>query len=476
MWNIRSLVGKVDISVWMLFLLFAVVFGSHLTTLPALMGDEGSEGENVYELLQSDAVTLMGERSYIGVLIDYVRVPFVWVFGYTTWAIRLPMYGFMLATFWLAAYVLDKWLPSEAVPFALAGIFFSPIFLTHQRFAWAVTLFPLFAFLILFLVLRARKNSPILAGLAAGIGLANHILFLPTLAGLVAALLARGPLIWRKLGQWWPALVGFWAGFAVQAVMLMTQRDDQGDIEAATELASQRWHDLPLLLPHILSGSSFVAQYTGHPFSPWAMNTIVLCLAFLVIASLLAARRRPSLWLSFVWMATYVPVLLWMIDRFSLRYFVMLGIWVWMMAGIGFAEVVRLGPLPATVKKWLPLLAACALSVWMVMIVYGPYFQTGGSTGTFSLGNRTDSSAALVDTRALFACIAGQGPVFSGNVHIYNRLLYLSHSDERLLVTSEDDKGQSKLLVSYRLPADMSSARDGEVCPELEHFRVTAKH
>ena len=148
--QIRSLLGRVDLPLWMLFLLFAIVFGSHLTTLPALMGDEGSEGENVYQLLQADSITFMGERSYIGVLIDYVRVPFVWVFGYTTWALRLPMYGFMLATFWLAAYVLNKWLPPEAVPFALVGIFFSPIFLTHQRLAWAVTLFPWFVFLILY--------------------------------------------------------------------------------------------------------------------------------------------------------------------------------------------------------------------------------------------------------------------------------------------------------------------------------------
>ncbi|MBI3251601.1 MAG: hypothetical protein HYZ62_01685 [Candidatus Andersenbacteria bacterium] len=472
----KSLLRKVDTSVWMLFVLFAAVFGSHLTTLPSLMGDEGSEGENVYQLLQADSITLMGERSYIGVLIDYVRVPFVWLLGYTTLAIRLPMYLFMVATFWLAAYVLKKLLPPEAVPLALVGIFFSPIFLTHQRFAWAASLFPFFVFFVLFFIWREKRNSPLFAGLAAGFGLANHILFLPTLVGLAASVLARGPLVWRKLMLWWPALVGFWAGFAVQAVMLLTQRDDQGDIEAATELVSQRWHDLPLLLPHILSGSSFVAQYTGQSFSYWVMNGIMICLGFLVMASLLVVRRRPSLWLSFVWLVVYVPALLWMIDRFSLRYFVMLGIWVWMMAGIGLAELVRLLPIRVQLKRWLPVGVAVGLSSWMVFILYAPYFSSGGSTGTFSLGNRVDSSSALVDTRPLLRCIAGKGPIFSENVHIYNRLLYLSHSDGRLLVASEDDKGQAKLLVSYRLPADATFEREGELCPELEHFKVTSRN
>lgn len=74
-----------------IFTLFLIAQLAYLHRVPGLLGDEASEGENVYQLLQSDKLPIIGERSYIGVLTDYVRVPFVAVLGYSTLALRIPM-------------------------------------------------------------------------------------------------------------------------------------------------------------------------------------------------------------------------------------------------------------------------------------------------------------------------------------------------------------------------------------------------
>lgn len=474
------------LSIWVLFGLFVLMSSIAFHRVPGLMGDEASEGENVYQILNSDSIVVTGERSYIGPLIDYIRVPFIALFGYTTVGVRLPMLLFMLVTFYFAAYSLRHFLGDEASLYAMAFMFFSPIWMTHQRLSWAITLFPFFVFLITALSIRAFKQSPLLAGLAAGLGLSNHIIFLPSLAGLAIALGVRGLFVWRRIFSYWPAIVGFWAGFGMQLAVLLLWREDQGNIAAATGIVGDRWRDLPSAWQTYVTGSSYVAHYTGIEFTPAVIGFISIALVALVATSLLGVRRRPMIGLLWVWMVVYLPLLLYVIDRFSLRYFVMGSLWVWMMAGLGLYELIVLFQLgygrfvssrksSKVAGSWLqvvPIVVAVCLSLWVVVIVFIPYWQTGGSTNTFSLGNRRDSASALVDVRPLVECLAGRGPVFSENVHIFNRLLFVSHSDHRLQVVLEDDKKDAAILVDYVLPKDVGLSRSGELCPELAHFRV----
>lgn len=88
-----------------LFIFFLIAHAAWLHRVPGLIGDEASEGENVYQILQSHTLVLQGERSYIGPLIDYLRVPFIFVFGYTALGLRAAVLVFALATYWLAAEI-----------------------------------------------------------------------------------------------------------------------------------------------------------------------------------------------------------------------------------------------------------------------------------------------------------------------------------------------------------------------------------
>lgn len=441
---------------------------AYLGSVPGPLGDEASEGENVYELLKADPFVIQGERSYIGPLIDYVRVPFVQTFGYTALALRLVMLAASLVTFWLAASVLRKLFDETPALFALVFGFFNPIYLTQARLGWAITLFPFFAFLMLFLLTSWYKHRALLTGLSAGIGLSNHILFLPTIAGIGAAGVVG---LGRKILALWPGLVGFIAGFAMQFAILVLNREDQGDVVAVAQTFWERAQDLPKLLPHVLSGSSYIASYTGAGFSQiwqWIISAVIIAL---VLISLFLGQRKKMAWLWLIGLAAQTIVLLYMIDRFSLRYFAAPVIGRWILAGVGLGVLLDRYVHLRSVHKVGPVAVALVLTTWSGFAVLIPFLKTGGSTADFSLGNRVDTAAALVDTRPLTACLRGAGPVYSENIHIWNRLQFLSHQYPDLEVLPEDQKQSAKYMVEYR---DEKNPRAGDLCPELAHFRVVA--
>lgn len=168
--------------------LFTMVF--YLHSIPGLLGDEGSEGENVYLILDTKQFTIYGERSYIGPLIDYIRIPFIAALGYSVLPLRILIVLFSVLTFLLAASVGKKIFGETASLYIVAAIFFSPIYILYQRLGWAITIIPFFTLLILWLLQRQSPWKYLWAGLAAGIGLHNHFIFLPTLAAIITTFLA----------------------------------------------------------------------------------------------------------------------------------------------------------------------------------------------------------------------------------------------------------------------------------------------
>lgn len=469
--------------------LFLAVNVAWLHRVPGLMGDEASEGQNVYELLERDRITIVGERSYIGPLIDYVRVPFVGGFGYTALAMRVPMLLASLATWLMAASVFRHWLGAEASLFPLVVMGFSLPYLTYQRLGWAITLFPFFFFLTVWLGQRDWRHKWLLVGLSAGLGLHSHIMFLPTLAGLAAAGFTgywlgpayakasagnnRGKV--KRLLDFLPAVISFWAGFATQFVVLQIFPEDQGDPTAVGEAWSERLAALSDLLPVILSGSSYVARYTGVEFSSASAQAVMWLVMALALLGVVLAWRKRAIWLWLVGLAVHLLVLLYMIDRFSLRYFVMFVLGIYVLAGVGVGETLA-GLNLLLKKKWFLSMKVMGIAgvmsllwAWLVLI---PFLKTGGSVAEFSLGNRTDSASALVDVRPLLPCLRGAGTVSSENVHIYNRLLYLGHEYDDLIVINENEAASADLLVHYRGPKSQTVAASDERCPTLANFVV----
>ncbi|MDP3997079.1 MAG: glycosyltransferase family 39 protein [Candidatus Andersenbacteria bacterium] len=457
-------------TVLVIFALFLLVNCLYLASVPGLMGDEASEGENVYELLTSGNITVVGERSYIGPLIDYVRVPFVGVFGYTAIALRAVMFVFSALTFLLALQVFKRLFGSGPGLMAAVIAGFSPIYLTYARLGWTITLFPFFALLILYLLLSDAKYKQLLAGLAAGLGLHNHIMFLPTLVAIAVIwgiYLMRRP---KQLWLWWPGAVGFWAGFGTQFAVLRFFKDDQGDPTLVAQGFGEKLADLPKLMPLILSGSSYIARYTGNELTPGITLIALWVLLVLVALALVLPKYRWQAWVWLAGLGAQMTILLVLIDRYTLRYFMVWVLGVWVLAGVGLGKtVLLLSKKKEGVVAWASIGLAVILSAVFIWLVVIPFKITGGSTADFSLGNRVDSASALADGRGLAACLRGVGPVSSENVHIFNRLLYLGHQYADLDVKVEEDINEARWLVDYRAESD--TAR-GDLCPELKHFVI----
>ncbi len=464
--------------VWSLFVLFTLTQVAYLHRVPGLMGDEASEGENVYELWSGQKAWLEGERSYIGPAIDYVRMPFFLVIKHPVLALRSVTLLAAIISFWLAIVVFRRLFGEQAGLLAATAVLFSPVFMLEQRMAWAISLSPFFALLTLYFMQHPRWWAPAFAGLASGLGLSNHILFLPVVAGLMGGGLfywLSGPVKsrrWRDHGA--TALlcaVGFAAAFATQAWQLWTSpAGDQGEPGAVAELFWDRLQGLPQLMPLVVSGSSYVARYTGVEFSlSWQYGITALVLG-LVIVAVLWGTRAARLW--FLATVIHLSVLLVVIDRFSLRYFVPTMLAVWVLVGVGVGILwEKFGPVK--LRHGAALALAGVLSLWVALVVLIPFLQTGGSTNDFSLANRTDSASALVDVRPLVTCLRarlpdgqGQGTVTSESVHIFNRLWFLRHYESELQVVREGE--DSQWLVNYRL----SDQPAGDLCPQLTYFRV----
>lgn len=458
-----------------LFVLFVLVNIAFLNRMPGLMGDEASEGENVYQVLNSHPLTVMGERSYIGPLIDYVRVPFFWMFGYNVLAVRVPMLAASVLLFVLAVIVLRRLFGRDAARLGLAAAMFSPVYLTYQRLGWAITLLPLFAVLVLWLIgLKDFKWRPLLIGLALGLGLHTHILFLPVAVTIVTlGLLSLLPHP-KRLAQYWTVLVGLWAGFGTQAAVLLMFKEDQGEPLEVAQSFWQRLADLPHALPLYLSGASFMAAYTGRELSYLTALVVSLIIGALIIVGLVFSTRRKQILVALGGGIIMMAVLLVMIDRYSLRYFVVITLLAWVLAGVGLAALLQKILLPARLLSGAALGLAAALCLFFTLFVMVPFLQTGGSTANFSLGQRTDSASALVDVRPLISCLRGAGYVTSENVHIYNRLLFLSHRyDDLKIIDPEKKSAKVKWQVNYRTDTTIPSPQ--ELCPSLSHFIVTPK-
>lgn len=462
-----------------IFVLFLVANVAYLHRVPGLLGDEASEGENVYELLHESWPVVRGERSYIGPVIDYVRVPFFLIFGYSVLSLRIPMILFSIATFFLASSVLRRLFGDIAGTYALVAMVFSPVYLLEQRLGWAITLIPFFTFLMLWLLTSKFRSKWLWAGLVAGLGLANHILFLPTLAG-VGAGAALYAISWRSenysryrefIKETLISLVGFWAGFGMQFVILMLFPEDQGNPSFVALSFWERLYDLIDAFPLFISGSSYVARYTGFGFSPLVTTGISWTFLVLIGAGIILLRKHIALWSFTLGFLIQVSVLLIMIDRYTLRYFAMSSLIVWILAGLGLGAFMESIIRRRGGNTIIPLTASglsLVLITWTFFSTLLPFLAKGGSTSDFSLGNRTDSAAAFVDTRSLVACVRGVGPVYSENIHIWNRIKFFSHEVHDIQILNEEDAHRA----SWRIEYQTGDVRGGDVCEHLKHFRI----
>jgi len=443
------------------------------------MGDEGDEGQNISELLTNKKPPLVGERSYIGAWIDYVRMPFVFVFGYNAFALRLVTLIFSASLFGLAYKVLTHQFGEIGGLMGLSAVAFSPIYFAEQRMSWAITLLPFFVILTIYFYQQKKKWSALLMGFAAGLGANTHILFLAVLAGIIITAI---PITILKLSRNFSkeylkkvalgalmATVGFWASFGIQYANLVLYKSDQGNAEKNARYFTNRLVELPRLAPRFISGSVYAAHYTSHLFTDTFNRYIWLSLSVLIIAGIILSKKRTTIIAWIFGTAVYLLVLLFMIEYYALRYFSVVTLSIWLLAGVGLGSIFDRYKLRKAGYS-LSIILCLLLMLFNFQTILIPFTKTGGSTDNFQiLGEKYGNASDLVDFRPLVSCIENLDNVFSNNINIRNRLHFLANGNK--LIKIAPGKYDVKWLIQYREPN--SQLKPSEVCPDLLHFAVT---
>ncbi len=470
--------------VWFVFAVFVMINTAYLGDVPGLMGDEGSEGENVYELQKAGKIVFVGERSYIGPMIDYVRVPGVWLFGYNALALRVVMLLASVILFWMCVNLAEKVGADQGGVVAVVAGLFSPIYILYQRLGWAITLIPFFTILIIVIITSQRRFKWWWAGVVMGLGLSNHIIFAGAAAGIVIGLMVIGLSKINEVKQNWKKLIigtvvfilGFILAFSSQALVIMKMKEDQGDPALVANMTEERWQALPQLLPMIVSGSSFMAAYTGMELKH--NNTLIVTGVVMTLVIIAGALnwQRPISWAWLLGTIGQLVALMFMIDRFTLRYFVPLALSLWAMAGWGAWSLMRQW---LKDKRWPGIIAlalALILTAGMVWKVGWVYLETSGSNNEFAIGNRTNNARDLVQVSDLLACVQGIGDVYAEDIHIRNRLIYLSHGQVGYEVKGEEYADEADYLIEYRKQGGQcNDAGMPERCRNLKWFCVIEK-
>jgi hypothetical protein len=264
------------------------------------------------------------------------------------------------------------------------------------------------------------------------------------------------------------ASIGFWAAFGMQYANLVLYKNDQGNIEKNARNFSARLSDLPILAPKFISGSIYITSYTAQPFSPNFDVTTTSILIPIIISGILLSKKR---WLILAWilgLAIHIVVLTYMIEYYAIRYFIITSLFFWTLSGIALG--LHFDRYKMNQAGYIFAIAlALSLSIFNFKNIIFEFNVTGGSTDNFSISNsRYDSASAFVSINPLLACIADKSDVFSNNIHIRNRLIFLANGNKNISIATQ--KKDVRWLVKYRMPDD--KPRQADYCPNLSHFSV----
>jgi hypothetical protein len=460
----------------LLFIMFAIANIIYLDRVPGLLGDEGLEGINVFEIQRSGKLPLRGAAtSYIGPFAEYLRIPSIHFFGFSTLGLRLPTFLASLVLFW-TLWLLLKRIFQNYYLFALTACIFSPIFLGYQRLGWAISLLPLFLFLTLYLISAQDENSKqdlfapkVLSGFVAGIGASIHVIFLALLPFIVSAILIKTRLKFKILLTWWVFILGFMASFIMQFTFISLFRDDQDRLQRTLPSFFQRLSALPDVFQHFFTGSSFVAVFTGKEFSSQIMWGILLVMCILIAISFIRGNR---LMVGVTLLALFIHLILlnYIIGRITLRYFEPAVLIFWLLAGTGIDAIAR----SLHVSKKIYLISVLVFTIFLLFIstrlIMIPFLHSGGGANIFAYGEGISVSEALSSTDDLVSCLKNKGFIWSDSGDTINMLQYFGRSNPYLRLANKKQRGQ--VFVEYRIN---NSRKENELCPSVKNYIVTKR-
>lgn len=272
----------------------AAVMAYRLGAAPGLEGDEAWAGVTAFGYhwygLWPDHPTLTYCNIYDGV---YPVMLLQQLFPLDVALLRTAPIVFDLLGVLMAGLGLERLLGRRAGLWALALLGSSAWFLCLSRTAQESNIYSLFCAGAMVLGLAAALGkgregwwgAP-LAGLAAGLGLVNHMMFLPLVAATALVILAEGRLALLRSGRAWAGALALAAGsfYAVWRLFAREGFNDQGGLATSLGVLGERlWDYLTWLLPTTLSGWRLAMEFSGE--APWPSPPLVPLLLGLLLAA-----------------------------------------------------------------------------------------------------------------------------------------------------------------------------------------------
>jgi len=173
-------------------LVLILLFGAYLRLykIPEYMtflGDEGRDMIVIKRMIVDHKFTLLGPTAsvggfFLGPVYYYFMVPFVWLFHMDPSGAAVMVALFGVATIYLLYRMGKEWFSEEVGLMASALYALSPVVIAYSRSSWNPNLVPFFSTLMMYLIWKSvrdnRQGYLFWAGIALGIGLQLHYLFL----------------------------------------------------------------------------------------------------------------------------------------------------------------------------------------------------------------------------------------------------------------------------------------------------------
>jgi hypothetical protein len=450
----------------------AAVMAYRLGSAPGLEGDEAWAGATAFGYhwygIWPDHPTLTYCNIYDGV---YPVMLLQQLFPLDTALLRTAPIFFDLLGVLMAGLGLERLLGRRAGLWALLLLGSSAWFLCLSRTAQESNIYSLFCAGAMVLGLAAARGAARgakregwwgapLAGLAAGLGLVNHMMFLPLVAATSLMILAEGRLALLRAGRAWAGVLALAAGsfYAVWRLFAREGFNDQGGVATSLGVLGERlWDYLTWLLPTTLSGWRLAIEFGGE--APWpALPLVPLILGLMLVAwawlprdaAHRVALRRLGLVAGLCLALTVVVTPQLKVKYLEPFLFVLL---LWAAAFVSGMELE--GGLARRVgRAAAALLAAAGLYAYLGNCL-GGFARHGGLPYLIPEAQRKpgEYQATLhqMDARGLYLALAARGkPVYVSNYMLAQTLLFHESSDglgHRGLVLVEPERAE--LAVYY---------------------------
>ncbi|MBI2565043.1 glycosyltransferase family 39 protein [Candidatus Woesearchaeota archaeon] len=429
--------------------LIRIVF---LSSIPGFHVDEAILGQMSYNILNGEKFYFYGMNKYTGATIQYLRVPFMFLFGANIFGVRFVNVLFGVGTVYLAYLIFSSLFNSE---YGLRAAWIFAVIPWHviwSRIAWEITVFPFFILLILYFILC--KNSwkyHFFAWIICGIALFTHVIF-------IAFLIPLALYVFFKQKKY---------SLCTLVVFLVMLYFFFVNTQQALPANNLNFFDYLIILPKLII--SFFKHFDGSVLYLRTTGLINLFVVPFVSLSFLGSffYYKKNKHQTFTWlMIASFLIITYFINTAALRYHLI---------PLTFTSLVLCYFFFYSKKIFFQIFVILSISYVSINFYY-TFYTTGGSNTMFELVNFNETSTHFISLTPMLECVNKLSPkqIIVPDDHLFKTLKKPFIPDWWIVAKEATEENGVLVTYSYSFdsfPQNIISALFTEPC-NLKNFRV----